>query len=130
MSRNGGTMTRRQFNQNILPAAPPSKGTRIKKNKKSSALLAKKKVLPEIIDFFEKYIYLSKGKYVRKEMAKACFVSTQSISNWRHGTPPGRLSHTHIARYFGEICNVNDRLILAELEKSYHIGWQNWVKKQ
>ena len=129
MSRNGGTMTRRSFNPKLLPAVPPSKGTRVKKNKNPS-IYQNKKVLPEIKDFFEKYIYLSKGKYIRKEMAKACLVSTQSVSNWRHGTPPGRLSHTHIARYFAKICDLDDRFILAELEKSYHIGWQNWEKKQ
>lgn len=130
MSRNGEIMTRRSFNPKLLPVAPPDKGTRVRKKKKSSPMVAKKKVLPEIIDFFEKYIYLSKGKYVRKEMARSCFVSTQSVSNWRHGTPPGRLSHTHIARYFAKICDLDDRCVLAELEKSYHIGWQNWEKKQ
>lgn len=123
MSLSGGIVTRRSFNPDLLPSVPPKK-----KEKEKS--LFKQRRFPEIRDFFDLYIDLSKGGYVRKEMAAACYCSTQSVSHWRHGTPPGRTSHHHISRYFASITGISSVLILSDLEHAYHTGFQRWYAEE
>ena len=124
MSLSGGIMTRRQFNQKILPVVPPAVGERAKKCTDTKIT---NKRFPEIKKFFDDYIQMSEGGYVRKKMARKCLVSVASISNWKQGSPPGRYSHYHIARYFSDITGVTERKVLADLEAAYNIGWQNWT---
>ena len=123
MSLSGGIMTRRQFNPNLLPSVPPKK-----KEKEKSKFQQRR--FQEIRDFFDLYIDLSKRGFVRKEMAKACHCSTQSVSHWRHGTPPGRTSHSLVAKYFSTITGVSRSLILQDLEHAYHTGFQRWYAQQ
>jgi hypothetical protein len=124
MSPNGGIMTRRQFNQKILPVVPPAVGERAKKSTDGKVT---NKRFPEIKKFFDDYIQMSDGAYNRRRMSKHCLVSMASISNWKQGAPPGRYSHYHIARYFSDITGVTERKVLADLEAAYNIGWQNWT---
>lgn len=123
MSPNGGIMTRRSFNPALLPSGPPPKTD--PKNHK-----VKTRRFPEVRNFFELYISLSRGKYARKEMAEACHCSTQSVSHWKYGTPPGRQSHHHISRYFASITGISYPLILSDLEFAYHTGFQRWYAEQ
>ena len=122
MSPSGGIMTRRSFNPDLLPKAPPSKEA------KKAKVVQRRFV--EIKDFFDLYITLSRGKYVRKKMAAACNCSTQSVSHWRHGTPPGRTSHTLVAKYFATITGVSRSMILSDLEFAYHTGFQRWYAEE
>lgn len=122
MSPSGGIM-RRQFNPDLLPTAPPAKVD--PKNRK-----VKTRRFPEIKNFFDLYISLSRGKWKRKEMAKAIGYSLQSISHWRYGTPPGKQSHRPIAKYFSSITRISAPLILTDLEHAYFSGFERWYAEE
>ena len=122
MSPSGETM-RRSFNPDLLPKSPP-------KREKTKGCRNTNRRFPEIRNFFDLYISLSRGKYVRKEMAEACVCSTQSVSHWKHGTPPGRQAHRHISRYFAKITGISAPLILSDLEYAYHTGFQRWYAEE
>ena len=120
MSLSGGIMTRRQFNPDLLPKVPPKK-------EKTKGCRNTNKRFPEIKNFFALYISLSRGKWNRKEMAAFIDYSTQSVSHWRYGTPPGKLSHRKIAKYFSTITGISSVLILSDLEYAYSEGWRNYM---
>ena len=122
MSPSGETM-RRSFNPDLLPKVPPKK-------EEPKGCRNTNRRFPEIRNFFDLYISLSRGKYVRKEMAEACVCSTQSVSHWKHGTPPGRQAHRHISRYFAKITGISAPLILSDLEYAYHTGFQRWYAEE
>ena len=119
MSPSGGIM-RRQFNPDLLPTAPPAKVD--PKNRK-----VKTRRFPEIKNFFDLYISLSRGKWKRKDMAEAIGYSLQSISHWRYGTPPGKQSHRPIAKYFSSVTRISAVLILSDLQYAYSEGWRNYM---
>ena len=74
MSQSGGIMTRRSFNPDLLPKVPPKKD-----DPKKRKVVTRR--FPEIKNFFDLYISLSRGKWKRKEMAAHIGYSTQSISH-------------------------------------------------
>ena len=122
MSPSGGIM-RRSFNPDLLPKVPPKKD-----DPKKRKVVTRR--FPEIKNFFDLYISLSRGKWKRKEMAKAIDYSTQSISHWRYGTPPGRQAHRPISKYFASITGISAPLILSDLEHAYDTGFRRWYAEE
>jgi hypothetical protein len=119
-------MTRRSFNKSLLPVEPPERIQRAYAPQKKRI----RKYFEETKDFMQTYIKLSGEYFDKDDMATACCVKASTINCWKFGTPPGRLTHTLIARYFARTTRRSYPLILAEIEDAYETGLQNWSRRQ
>ena len=100
-------MSRRQFNQNLLPSKAPPKYTKLPKRR------AENRKCPELAKFLLGLKKTAGSRYSDRDFAEACGVRVASIKLWYYGRPYGALSGESIARYFAPLVNIR----LPELRK-------------
>jgi len=105
-------MSRRQFNQQILPDKPPVKYNKLPKRKNNNR---RAKAITKILLRLKSE---AKDKYCVKDFAEECHVKVGSVQLWFYGRPYGKYSVNCIARYFAPLVMIPLPELRRQLEEA------------
>lgn len=110
-------MSRRQFNQNLLPTKAPEKYTKLPKRTPNN------RKCPDLAKFLMRLKKEAGDRYSDEDFAKACGVKKGSIKLWYYGRPYGALSGESIARYFAPLVNIRLPELRRQVEAARVKAW-------
>ena len=111
------TMSRRQFNQNILPKEPPVKYNKLPKRAADNRRCT---VITKILLRLKSE---AGDKYSLSDLAKECYVKEGSVRLWFYGRPYGQHTTHQIARYFAPLVRRPLPDVRRELEEARVEAW-------
>lgn len=112
-------MSRRQFNQSLLPSKAPPKYTKLPKRK------ANNRKCPDLAKFLLRLKKQAGNRYSDHDFAQACGVKQKSIKLWYYGRPYGALSGESIARYFAPLVNIRLPELRRQVEEARLKAWRD-----
>lgn len=112
-------MSRRQFNQNLLPKSAPPKYTKLPKRKPNNRRCS------ELQKFLLGLKREAGNRYSDRDFAEACGVRVASIKLWYYGRPYGALSGEAIARYFAPLVNIRLPVLRKQVEEVRIKAWRD-----
>jgi hypothetical protein len=106
------SMSRRQFNQKILPDKPPVKYNKLPKRPNNNR---RSKSVTKILLRLKSE---ARDEYCVKEFAAACHVKVGSAKLWFYGRPYGEYAVNCIARYFAPLVMIPLPELRRQLEEA------------
>lgn len=110
-------MSRRQFNQTLLPKEPPVKYNKLPKRKADNRRCT---VITKILLRLKTE---AGDKYKLSDLAKECYVKEGSVRLWFYGRPYGQNTAHQIARYFAPLVRRPLPEVRKELEAARVEAW-------
>ena len=110
-------MSRRQFNQKLLPTRVPPKYTKLPKRTPNNRRCS------ELQKFLLGLKKAAGDRYSDEDFAKACGVKKGSIKLWFYGRPYGALSGESIARYFAPLVGIRLPELRRQVEEARVKAW-------
>ena len=110
-------MSRRQFNQKLLPTRVPPKYTKLPKRTPNNRRCS------ELQKFLLGLKKAAGDQYSDEDFAKACGVQKGSIKLGYYGRPYGALSGESIARYFAPLVGIRLPELRRQVEEARVKAW-------